>query len=161
MTVPPAPRNPACMQQASRCRVHARAHGDGRASTADARQSGRRRHVAFRPSGFLHRPQTVRPRPHHVRDELEVLARNQAAEMHADTIKPLGEPVDGSQPWGAYQCGSRMINPSRNGSSAPKNAAPAPGNAQTFPRVGATDGERLATLRVPRCLATTANVGGR
>ena len=37
-----------------------------------------------------------------VRGELEVMARNQAAQMHADTIKPLSEPSDGSQPWGAY-----------------------------------------------------------
>ena len=30
-----------------------------------------------------------------VRDELEVMARNEAAKMHADTIKPLAEPADG------------------------------------------------------------------
>jgi hypothetical protein len=38
-----------------------------------------------------------------VRDELEVLARNQAAELHADTIKPLADPTDGSQPWGSIR----------------------------------------------------------
>jgi hypothetical protein len=64
-----------------------------------------------------------------VRDELEVLARNEAAKMHADTIKPLAEPADGSQPWGAYQCGAHQIPPTR-----PSNApAGAPGSAQTFP----------------------------
>lgn len=69
-----------------------------------------------------------------VRDELEVLARNQAAQMHADTIKPLAEPSNGSQPWGAYQCGTRQINPMHS-PSAPVNPNPnsAPGNAQTFP----------------------------
>ncbi|OOG59422.1 DUF4156 domain-containing protein [Rhodanobacter sp. C03] len=67
-----------------------------------------------------------------VRDELEVLARNQAAQMHADTIKPLAEPSNGSQPWGAYQCGTRQINPIRS-SNPPANAGSAPGNAQTFP----------------------------
>ena len=64
-----------------------------------------------------------------VRDELEVMARNEAAKMHADTIMPLAEPGDGSQPWGAYRCGA-----------APRRATPPPasppaeeGNAQTFP----------------------------
>ena len=55
-----------------------------------------------------------------VRGELEVMARNQAAQMHADTIKPLSEPSDGSQPWGAYRCG-----PNRS------SAAPAPPAAAT------------------------------
>ena len=67
-----------------------------------------------------------------VRDELEVMARNEAAKMHADTIKPLAEPADGSQPWGAYQCGTRQINPMRS-PNTPAHAASAPGNAQTFP----------------------------
>jgi len=43
-----------------------------------------------------------------VRDELEIMARNQAAQMHADTIVPLGEPRDGEQSWEAYQCGTVM-----------------------------------------------------
>jgi hypothetical protein len=64
-----------------------------------------------------------------VRSELEVLARNEAAKMHADTIKPLAEPDAGSQPWGAYQCGANKV-PSAS-SSTP--ASSAPGNAQTFP----------------------------
>lgn len=70
-----------------------------------------------------------------VRDELEVLARNQAAQMHADTIKPLAEPANGSQPWGAYRCGSRQINTMRPSTPAGTtgNAGSAPGNAQTFP----------------------------
>lgn len=66
-----------------------------------------------------------------VRDELEVMARNEAVKMHADTIKPLGEPADGSQPWGAYQCGARAGTP--GGAGAPAAARSAPGNAQTFP----------------------------
>lgn len=40
-----------------------------------------------------------------VRDELEVMARNEAAGMGADTIKPNGEPQDGEQAWTAYHCG--------------------------------------------------------
>lgn len=41
-----------------------------------------------------------------VSDELEIMARNEAAGMGADTIRPLGEPHDGAQSWGAYTCGS-------------------------------------------------------
>ena len=67
-----------------------------------------------------------------VRDELEVMSRNEAAKMHADTIKPLAEPADGSQPWGAYQCGARQMTPART-PVAPVDSKSAPGNAQTFP----------------------------
>jgi len=67
-----------------------------------------------------------------VRDELEVLARNQAAEMHADTIKPLAEPSNGSQPWGAYQCGVTGMKPVRN----PAATHSAGGEVQTFPIKG-------------------------
>jgi hypothetical protein len=41
-----------------------------------------------------------------VRDELEVMARNEAATLGADTIRPLGDPRDGEQSWNAYVCGS-------------------------------------------------------
>ncbi|MEO6801361.1 MAG: DUF4156 domain-containing protein [Rhodanobacter sp.] len=68
-----------------------------------------------------------------VRDELEVLARNQAAEMHADTIKPLAEPSNGSQPWGAYQCGVGGFKPGQQ--ARPASAASA-GPVQTFPIKG-------------------------
>ncbi|HUH32065.1 MAG TPA: DUF4156 domain-containing protein [Rhodanobacter sp.] len=66
-----------------------------------------------------------------VRDELEVMARNEAAKMHADTIKPLAEPADGSQPWGAYRCGSRVIAPTPAANPAASRSAP--GSVQTFP----------------------------
>ncbi|MEO8011850.1 MAG: DUF4156 domain-containing protein [Dokdonella sp.] len=48
-----------------------------------------------------------------VNDELEVMARNEAASMNADTIKPLAEPRNGEQQWGAYACGAnaRAISP--------------------------------------------------
>lgn len=64
-----------------------------------------------------------------VRDELEVLARNSAAQMHADTIKPLAEPSDGSQPWGVYECGSRLLKPSQPVAGNPAGAV----STQTFP----------------------------
>lgn len=74
-----------------------------------------------------------------VRDELEVMARNEAAKMHADTVKPLAEPNDGSQPWGAYDCGARGPAPGR----APASSAPAdqsqpanPASTETFPVKG-------------------------
>lgn len=67
-----------------------------------------------------------------VADELQVMARNQAADMHADTIKPLADPKDGAQPWGAYQCGSRRITPATGNPAAPASS----GGAQTFPIKG-------------------------
>ena len=39
-----------------------------------------------------------------VSDELESLARNEAATMRADTVQALAEPVDGEQRFGAYDC---------------------------------------------------------
>ncbi|WP_199098905.1 DUF4156 domain-containing protein [Dyella sp. ASV21] len=73
-----------------------------------------------------------------VRDELEVMARNEAAKMHADTIKPLGEPNNGSQPWGAYQCGNTQLAPANRpaGNANPANPAPpatTPGGFETYP----------------------------
>ncbi|MEO8747167.1 MAG: DUF4156 domain-containing protein [Rhodanobacter sp.] len=67
-----------------------------------------------------------------VRDELEVLARNAAAQMHADTIKPLAEPGDGSQPWGVYVCGSRLLKPSQPGAGNPAGAV-STSRTQTYP----------------------------
>jgi hypothetical protein len=76
-----------------------------------------------------------------VRDELEVMARNEAAKMHADTIKPLSDPTDGSQPWGAYQCGNaqlapaaRPANPANPNPAQPGTAAP--GAFETYPVKG-------------------------
>lgn len=71
-----------------------------------------------------------------VRDELEVMARNEAAKMRADTVKPLAEPSEGSQPWGAYQCGASRPAPGRASDSPPRPAQSASGNAETFPIKG-------------------------
>ncbi len=66
-----------------------------------------------------------------VADELEVMARNEAATMGADTVKPLGDPQDGAQSWGAYQCGSQQL-PSAGKDKNP--AAPQEtGKAATYP----------------------------
>jgi hypothetical protein len=77
-----------------------------------------------------------------VRDELEVLARNEAAKAHADTVKPLGDPDDGSQSWEAYVCGPRGAGPSRAPASAPAGQnqgggfQDVGGGAQTYPVKG-------------------------
>ena len=45
-----------------------------------------------------------------VRDELEVLARNEAPGLGADTVQPVSEPMDGEQRWAAYRCGGAVGN---------------------------------------------------
>ena len=45
--------------------------------------------------------------PLRVRDELETLARNEAAGIPANTVQPLGDPADGAQRFAAYQCSRR------------------------------------------------------
>lgn len=39
-----------------------------------------------------------------VREELETLARNEAAELKADTLQPLEEPRGGEQRFATYRC---------------------------------------------------------
>ncbi|MCW5578703.1 MAG: DUF4156 domain-containing protein [Dokdonella sp.] len=66
-----------------------------------------------------------------VRDELEVLARNEAASIGADTIQPLGEPRDGEQAFAAWHCGRRIGNAATvRPSTAPRDDA---GAVQTYP----------------------------
>ena len=52
---------------------------------------------------IYHRPELK------VRDELETLARNQAASIPADTIKATSDPVDGTQSFEAYVCGGMRM----------------------------------------------------
>ena len=66
-----------------------------------------------------------------VRDELETLARNEAATLPADTIKPLDEPRDGAQRFQAYVCG-RMVVRQRD-AARDTVVAPPPEGTQTFP----------------------------
>ena len=64
-----------------------------------------------------------------VSDELEIMARNEAGGMGADTIRPLGEPHDGAQSWGAYTCGSIVRVPVRR-----EDGTKPPGDAvETYP----------------------------
>jgi hypothetical protein len=62
-----------------------------------------------------------------VRDELESLARNQAAEIPADTIRPNGEPKDGSQQFEAFVCGKMQAR------QTPSAERPPLGEAETHP----------------------------
>ena len=48
-----------------------------------------------------------------VGDELEVMARNQAASLGADTIKAVNKPQDGAQDWAAFVCGNRPATGTR------------------------------------------------
>lgn len=48
--------------------------------------------------GFYDRPAIK------VREELETMARNEAVGLQADTMQPLGEPVNGEQRFAAYAC---------------------------------------------------------
>ena len=41
-----------------------------------------------------------------VREELETLARNEAPGINADTISPLGPPLNGDQNFAAWRCGN-------------------------------------------------------
>jgi hypothetical protein len=66
-----------------------------------------------------------------VRDELETLARNQAAGIPADTIKAIDEPKDGAQNFQAYVCGGVRV---KQRDDARRNAPRKDGDeAQTFP----------------------------
>lgn len=65
-----------------------------------------------------------------LRDELQTLARNEAADMGADTIAPLGEPRDGSQSWSAWRCGkATQAGPA----TAPRSTPPAAEAVETYP----------------------------
>ncbi len=67
-----------------------------------------------------------------VLDELEVMARNEAATMGADTVKPLGKAQGGEQTWGAYQCGTQKLPPAQ-GEGQAQPAVPYSGKASTYP----------------------------
>lgn len=64
-----------------------------------------------------------------VRDELEILARNEAPGLGADTVQPRGEPRDGEQRFAAFRCGARSVQ-----TAPPRPLGRLPeGEAQTFP----------------------------
>lgn len=54
-----------------------------------------------------------------VKDELEVLARNEAPGLKADTVQAIAEVNDGSQKWRAYRCsGAQPTRESENSEKA-------------------------------------------
>ncbi len=63
-----------------------------------------------------------------VREELETLARNEGPGLGADTIQPLGEPIDGEQRFAGYRCNGNA--------SAVAPPAPQAGAARTYPLGG-------------------------
>ena len=67
-----------------------------------------------------------------VRDELETLARNQAVDLPADTIKATSEPHEGAQTFAAYVCGGVHVRQRVSERGTAPAAQPADG-AQTFP----------------------------
>ncbi|GAA5066743.1 hypothetical protein GCM10025759_00440 [Lysobacter panacisoli] len=60
-----------------------------------------------------------------VREELETLARNEAPGLQADTVQPMGDPLNGSQRFSAWRCGT--------GRGAATGPASTGGTAQTYP----------------------------
>ena len=76
-----------------------------------------------------------------VRDELETLARNQAAGSGVDTLKALNEPLNGEQTFGTWLCGRTASppHPAARASTVPatttSEAAPSGGfqDVETYP----------------------------
>ena len=62
-----------------------------------------------------------------INDELEVMARNEAAGMQADTIRPIGKAQDGEQSWAAYSCGAARAQ------ARPPQATAEPAAVETYP----------------------------
>lgn len=63
-----------------------------------------------------------------VREELETLARNEAQGLQADTVQPMGEPLNGSQRFAAWRCGA-----GRGATTGPARSTGAGGTATTYP----------------------------
>jgi len=63
-----------------------------------------------------------------VKDELEVLARNEAPGLDADTIQPKAPPADGAQRFLAFRCGATTPVP-----TAQAESPASPQEAQTAP----------------------------
>ncbi|MBD8526744.1 DUF4156 domain-containing protein [Pseudomarimonas arenosa] len=69
--------------------------------------------------------------PIKVQDELEVMARNEAPRMQADTLQAVAPPLNGEQRWIAFNCRGGV----GQGVTAADSAAEtrASGEAETFP----------------------------
>lgn len=49
---------------------------------------------------------TLQRMPEDMQNDLQTLAKNQAANVGADTVAPLSDQVGGKQSWGFYLCGA-------------------------------------------------------
>ena len=54
-----------------------------------------------------------------VRDELEILARNEAPGLGADTVQAKAPPLDGAQRFLAFKCGPGPVTPSATATPPP------------------------------------------
>jgi hypothetical protein len=72
-----------------------------------------------------------------VRDELEVLARNDAPRLQADTVQPLGEPWEGEQRFAAFSCRGAAV-----GTAPPAMVSPPPAPQ------GLRDDEKVETFPI-------------
>ena len=77
--------------------------------------------------GFYHRSE------YKVADELETMARNEAASLPADTIVARSEPKDGSQRFQAYVCGKTQLRQRGEVSQPAAQPAATQDGVQTFP----------------------------
>ena len=68
-----------------------------------------------------------------VADELETMARNEAASLPADTIVPRSEPKDGAQRFQAYVCGKTQLRQRGEISQPETPPATTKDGVQTFP----------------------------
>lgn len=68
-----------------------------------------------------------------VADELETMARNEAAGLPADTIVPRTEPKDGSQRFQAYVCGKTQLRQRGEVSQPAAQPVTPQDGVQTFP----------------------------
>jgi hypothetical protein len=66
-----------------------------------------------------------------VRDELETMARNEAASLGADTVQALNEPSAGEQRFAAYACGRGR--PVARAPRSDATRAEPPAEAETYP----------------------------
>jgi hypothetical protein len=71
--------------------------------------------------------------PLKVRDELEVMARNEAPRMQADTIQAVDEPINGEQRFLAFRCGQAALPTPTVSPATPPAAAARGGEAEVFP----------------------------
>jgi Domain of unknown function (DUF4156) len=62
-----------------------------------------------------------------VKDELEVLARNEAPGLKADTVQAVAEVMDGAQKWRAFRCNGAAV------SKSAENTTTATDKAVTMP----------------------------